>query len=182
MMKSNPPGAQEQSQTDDPTMRLLESILGSAGGADGTQTGAPPISPEDLSSMTGLPSFATKTFTDMFFGKPPPTPEAQRREAFWNVIHILFAFVAGFYMIFTVQSSARRWGKSPPPPATVQNPFVIFLMGELLVEGGKMVQMGTEQRRGFLAWFQILRDIWRDACVAVFILGAGQWFSGIEIV
>ncbi|KAL9113207.1 MAG: hypothetical protein Q9227_002542 [Pyrenula ochraceoflavens] len=182
MMRSNPAGEQDQAQSDDPTMRLLESFLGTPGATDATQPGAPPISPDDLSKMTGLPSFLTSTFTGMFFGRPPPTALARKQESIWKFLHILFAITAGLYMFFAVRDSVARWGKNPPPLATVQNPFLIFITGELVVEGGKMMQMGAGHGRGLLGWIQILRDVWRDACVAVFILGVGQWWYGLELV
>ncbi|KAL9617316.1 MAG: hypothetical protein Q9160_007896 [Pyrenula sp. 1 TL-2023] len=179
MLRAQPQEDQTQQQQNDPTMRLLQSILGNTEESDPSQGGAPSISPEDISEMTGIPSFMTKTFLGR---SAAPTPQEQKTRVVWNVVHVLYAMLAGLYMLYAFRSSVALYGRSPPPPATVRNPFLVFLTGELLVEGGKVVHVGKPSGKSFAEWFQMLKDFWRDACIVVFVLGLGKWLGALDVV
>lgn len=154
---SQQPG-QASSVPEDPMLRLMQSMLGGAGGGipgldpsafggmggasgPGTPGAGPGQQPEmempDLSSTlaqaTGLPPF----LTDMFFGTkpPPPTPAAAKRMQQLKLVHAVFALFVGIYLLLTYTRSVAMFGTNPPPPATARNPLLWFFTGEALIEG-----------------------------------------------
>ena len=169
-------GQQGQEGQEDPMMKLFNSIVGGAEGADPDNPTGLPFSPEDVSKATGLPSFVT----DMVFGKQeaPPTPAQEKTARVWKLIHVLFSVLAGIYLIFVLDSSTKTFGTTPPPPATIQNPFLVFIMGELLVQGSQMVIANKGKANTAKVWLQILKDVAGDGSIVVFMMGASSWYKG----
>lgn len=88
--------------------------------------------------------------------------------------------IVGVYTIFVTERSVRLFGKEPPAPATVRNPFLMFITGELVIQGSKAVRSGTAAKRGLELCLQVLRDLAADGCVVIFILGLGSWWQGFS--
>ncbi|KAN0070682.1 hypothetical protein V8E54_011551 [Elaphomyces granulatus] len=186
MLRAHPPEQQSQAQSqpnEDPTMKLLSAMLGGLPSSDsstaenvGGPGGLGGLSPSDLASAVGLPPFLTK----LLLGNGPATEEEKRQEWIWKLLHILFALVVGWYLILLLGSSVATYGSQPPPPPTVQNPLVIFITGELLLSGMKILL--SVGRNGQLAelsiWLQLLRNLSRDGSIALFMFGLGSWWRG----
>ena len=156
-------------------MKMLSSLLGGADAADPANPGGLPFSPDDISKATGLPPF----LTNMFVGQPnaPPTPAEEQTTRLWTLIHVFFSLLAGIYVVHVLSSSTKLFGSSPPPPATIKNPFLVFIMGELLVHTTQMILVDRAGPKGMWAWWQILKDIARDGSIVVFIMGAASWLA-----
>ncbi|KAK2768436.1 hypothetical protein FQN54_000291 [Arachnomyces sp. PD_36] len=189
-----PPNQSPQSAPEDPTAKLLSTLLGSGGmpmppeAAGGLPPGAapPPGGANqnplgDLSSATGLPPF----LTDMLMGQSsaPKTAAELRNERILKVLHVVFSLVVGVYLLSLIQSSVQAYGSSPPPPATAQNPFTVFVMGEAMLLGLDSVLGGKKTGgRGMLGRamgaVQVLRGLVRDGGIAVFVIGVGTWWMG----
>ena len=144
----------------------------------------------DLASATGLPPFVT----DMLFGggaqSAPKSPAELRNSRILTLLHFLFSALVGVYLLSLIRSSVSTYGDAGdgplPPPAMAQNPFTVFVMGELVLLGGeKVLGKGSASNGGgggilAGAWkgVQLLRRIARDGGVAVFVIGVGIWWSG----
>jgi len=161
---------------EDPTVKMLNSLLGGADRADPATPGGLPFSPEDISKATGLPPF----LTNMFWGQEnaTPTPAQEQAARMWTLIHVLFSLLAGIYVVHTLTSSTSLFGADPPPPATIRNPFLVFILGELLVQSTQMFLVDRAGPKGMWAWWQILKDIARDGSIVVFMMGATNWLKG----
>jgi len=146
------------------------------GGAGGFPGGLPGLSPHDISKATGLPSF----LTNMVMGgqKAPPTQAELQATRLWKILHVIFALIAGLYLVFTITRATETFGENPPRPATFQNPFVVFLTGELLVQGTRVGTSGYSGKSGLGLWIQILREFVGDGAIAVFMLGIASWWKG----
>lgn len=184
LLRSNPPEQHAQQKLDqDPTMKLLSAMLGGVPGAENTAPGsgmAPPsasdLQPGDLTSALGLPPLLSKMLLGGA-GSPPPTLAEKKRDAMWKLIHAAFALATGFYLLMLVGSSIATYGRNPPAPATAQNPFVIFMTGELLLSGAR-VFLGSGPGGSLRTTTQLVRSFIRDGSVAVFVLGVGAWWTG----
>lgn len=199
LLRSQQPPTNQSSQpaAEDPTAKLLSTLLSGGGageippevfGGGGGAAGAPPGANQnqnplgDLSSATGLPPF----LTDMLMGQSaaPKTASQLRNEQIIKFLHVLFSVVVGVYLLSLIRSSISLYGSSPPPPAMAQNPFTVFVMGELLLLGGSRVLGGASNggRGGKLAGamgaVQLLRGIVRDGGIAIFVIGVGTWWLG----
>jgi hypothetical protein len=183
LLRANPPEQQAQQQIDqDPMMKVLSSMLGGMPGAENTAPGAgmaPPnqgdLGMNDLTSALGIPPL----LSNMIFGsqQQQQTPEEKNKENILKVLHTLLALFIGGYLVTLVSSAVTTYGVNPPPPATAQNPFVIFMTVELLLIGARMVLGKTQQ--GTLAFgLQIFRTLVRDGSIAIFALGAASWWNG----
>ena len=161
---------------EDPMAKMLNSLLGGADGADPATPGGLPFSPEEISKATGLPPF----LTNMFFGQEnaTPTPAQEQTARMWTLVHVLFSLLAGIYVVHTLTSSTSLFGVDPPPPATIRNPFLVFIMGELLVQSTQMFLVDRAGPKGMWAWWQILKDVARDGSIVVFMMGATSWLKG----
>ena len=179
MLRAQEPQPGQDPQAEDPMMKMLNQMLGGADGSDPTNPGGLPFSPDDISKATGLPPF----LTNMFMGgqKAPPTPAQEQSARIWTIVHVIFSLLAGIYVVHTITSSTLLFGASPPAPATIQNPFLIFVMGELLVHGARTLLGGQGMPEGIGAWWLILKGISRDGSIVVFMMGAAAWWNGSRI-
>jgi hypothetical protein len=178
LLRAQDPQPRQERQIEDPMVKMLNSLLGGADGTDPAASGGLPFSPEDISKATGLPPFVT----NMFVGQDnaTPTPAQEQTARIWTVIHVLFSLVAGIYVVYALTSSTRLFGADPPPPATIKNPFLLFVMGELLVQSAQMFLADRPGRKGIWAWWQLLKDIGRDGSIVVFMMGATSWLQELS--
>jgi GET complex subunit GET2 len=188
MLRAHPPEPPPQAQSqpnEDPTMKLLGAMLGglppsiSSAAENLGGPGAPgDFSPSDLASSLGLSPFLTKLLLGN--GGQLDTEEEKRKESIWKLLHIFFALAVGVYLILILGSSVAIYGSQPPPPPTAQNPLVIFITGELLLSGVKILL--SVSRNGQLAdlsiWLQFFRNLSRDGSIALFMFGIGSWWRG----
>ncbi len=155
---------------------MLNQMLGGADGSDPANPGGLPFSPDDISKATGLPPF----LTNMFMGgqKAPPTPAQEQSARIWSIVHVIFSSLAGIYVVHATTSSTHLFGATPPSPPTLRNPFLIFIMGELMVRGAQTLIVDAGVPKGVGAWWQIVKDIARDGSIVVFMMGAAAWWNG----
>lgn len=163
---------------EDPMMKMMQAMLGNmSGDPNAPAPEGMPFSADDISKMTGIPSF----FTSMFLGgkqQAPPTPAEISRERTWKTLRTILSVLIGLYTVFTIDKSVETFGQNPPTPATAQNPFLIFLMGELLVNGARIVLSGRPaSQSGLKAWIQSGREVGRDGAILLFMLGAYSWWK-----
>jgi GET complex subunit GET2 len=176
-----PDQSAQQPGADDPMTQMLQSLMGNMSGDPGqggahNNPGGLPFSPDDLAQATGLPSWAT----GMMFGggKAPPTPAQQQSQRMWKTLHVVVAVLCGVYMLFAVNRSTRTFGSDPPAPPTFQNPFMVFIMAQLLLQGTRILSAGQAEKKGIGLWFQMLKQLARDGAVVVFMLGCASWWKG----
>ena len=166
----------QQNEHEDPMIKMMNQLMGGmqGNGADSNQL---PISPGDLSKATGLPTFVS----DMLLGKQgaPPTEAQLKLAKIWKMVHTIFAIVASIYTIFILDRSVSLFGKQPPAPATVRNPFLVFIMGELVIQGSKAVNLGSTGKQGLGLALQILKDFGADGCLVIFTMGVWSWWQGL---
>ena len=170
--QSGQPG--QQGAAEDPMMKMLQQMMGGAGD-DANDEGGLPFSSEELSKVTGVPSF----LTDMLMGKQkaPPTIVEMKSARIWKIIHTTFALIASIYTVYVLRRSVGFFGAKPPAPPTVQNPFLLFIMGESIIQGTKLTTAGAAAKRGLSLGLQILRDLAADGCLVVFVMGIWQWWN-----
>ncbi|CRG92226.1 hypothetical protein PISL3812_09282 [Talaromyces islandicus] len=184
LLRSNPSEQQNQQQIDeDPMLKLLSSLMGGMPGAENTAPGSdftppPPgnnLKPDDLAGALGIPPFLLKFL--LGGGSTPASPAQKKQELIWKLLHTVFALLVGVYLVFLVGSSIATYGDNPPPPAAAQNPFVVFMTGELLLNGMGLL-LGTSQQGTFALGKQLFSSLVRDGSIAIFILGVGSWWNG----
>lgn len=171
-------GLGQGAESEDPMMKMLASMLGGINDDPNAPQGdIPSLNPDDIAKATGLPSFVT----NMMMGKqePPASPAALKEARLWKVLHVVFAFIAGIYMLMTVDKSTSTFGENPPAPATVQNPFVVFVTLELLLRGLKPFVSSNPPKKGPMVWLQTAKEIGRDGAIMVFMMGAYKWWLGL---
>ena len=169
-------------------MKVLRTMLSSVENQDGSGGGAGEegggtdsssnvlgLPPDDVANILGLrPFFANMLKTAL----QPESAEAKRLAWIWTIVHAIFAVSVGLYLLFAFRSSVATYGSSPPPPATAQNPFVVFVTGELLLLTSRAI--GNSRRGGGLVTFglatQLFGDVIRDGRIALFLLGLGSWW------
>ncbi|RHZ60011.1 uncharacterized protein CDV56_107924 [Aspergillus thermomutatus] len=180
LLRQNAPPVTQQGPDEDPTMQLLNSLM--AGGMPGLDQGTgdagagagPGVSQAELASALGLPPFvssmlgaATRTKTD----------EEKREIRMWKVLHVLFSVVIGVYFLVIISASVATYGSQPPPPATARNPFVLFMTGEMVLSGARIMLRSTGGAlAGPAMWIQLLRDVIRDGSIVLFLLGMSAWW------
>lgn len=170
----NQPGSSEE---EDPMMKMLSSMMsGLNGNADPNNPGGLPFNPEELSKATGMPSY----LTNMLMGnqKAPPTPAEIQSTRFWRVLHVIFALVSGLYHVMMFSWAEDSFGGGPPAPATFQNPFVVFALGEILLQSARVLLSGPSGKRGPGLYLQMAKEFAGDGAVIVFILGLVTWLKG----
>lgn len=183
MLRQGAPEAGQGQQPDnmeDPSTKLLSSLLGGMPGdpnapSPGTPGAAPgqtpDFSPADLAGALGLPPF----LANMLGGaSQQPTEGEQKATRVWRNLHVLFALGVAIYLLFVIGASVAMFGSPPPKPATAQNPFLIFVTGELLLTGGRALLGGKQG--GLRMAVQLGRDIMRDGSLVLFALGLGAWY------
>lgn len=161
-------------------MKLLSSLLGGMPGdpnapspsAPGDMAEqAPGFSPADLAGALGLPP----SLANMLAGaSQQPTEGEQNAIRVWRTLHVVFALGVAIYLLFVIGASVAMFGSPPPKPATAQNPFLIFVTGELLLTGGRILLGGKQG--GLRMAVQLGRDIVRDGSLVLFALGLGAWY------
>jgi len=174
-----PDGTGNQSQQEeDPLMKMMQAMMGNMGGDPNNPNNSAGdfglgagLSAEDLSKATGLPPFIANK---LFGGGPkaPPGKAEIQATRFWKVVHVIFAVLAGLYLVSSIRKSTQWFGENPPAPATFQNPFIMFATGELLLQTTKVASKAHSGRSGTGLWIQIIRDVLGDGAILVFLLGA----------
>ena len=174
---------------DDPMMKMMQAMMAGMGGM-GSGTDQDPTNPnsapqngfpfnaEDISKMTGIPSFLTGLFLP---GPPPPppTPEQIKSQQTWKILRSLLSILVALYTVFTVDKSITTFGQNPSAPATAQNPFLIFVMSELLLSGAKTLIAGqTVDSPSLKGWIQSGKEIVHDGAIVIFALGCYCWWTG----
>ncbi|KAL1856596.1 hypothetical protein Plec18170_003565 [Paecilomyces lecythidis] len=178
LLRAHPPNQPTPPVEEDPTMKLLSSLMGGLPTEDGAPGAPPDLSPADLSSALGVPPFLSK-FLLGGAGAQTQTPAEQRWQWIMKVLHAVFAFALGAYLLLVIGSSVETYGSRPPPPATAQNPFVLFMTGELVLSGTRLLVRKSDGPLGGLGvGLDLLRDAVRDGSVALFVLGIGSWWYG----
>ncbi|KAJ9324321.1 hypothetical protein DTO027B5_4172 [Paecilomyces variotii] len=182
LLRAHPPNQPQPPAEEDPTMKLLSSLMGGlpmGDAASGAGAGATPdLSPADLSSALGVPPFLSKLLLGGG-GSQVQTPAEQRWQWILKVLHAVFSFALGVYLLLVIGSSVETYGSRPPPPATAQSPFVIFMTGELLLNGTRLLVRKREGPLGGLGvGLEVVRAVVRDGSVALFVLGMGSWWYG----
>jgi hypothetical protein len=132
----------------------------------------PGFSPADIASALGVPPY----LANMLGGKQPPTEQEQKRQQVFKALHVLFAVVVSVYLLFVIGTSVATFGFPPPKPATAQNPWTVFVTGELLLSGGRVLLAGKQGGLGMAV--QLVRDVIRDGSLVLFVLGMGAWYHG----
>jgi len=173
-------GQQPDDMAEDPTMKLLQSLMGSmpgdqnapVPGGPGDAPEQPPsgFSPADIAGALGVPPF----LANMLGGGQQPTEAEQKAVRIWKTLHVLFALGVAFYLLYIISMSVAMFGSAPPKPATAQNPFLIFVTGEMLLAGGRVLLGGKQGGLGMV--FSLFRDFVRDGSLVVFALGLGAWY------
>lgn len=162
---------------EDPMMKILSSLAGGANNTDPNNPAGLPFSPEDIQNMTGMPSW-TASLLMGGKGQVPPTEEERKTATMWKIVHLVFSVLAGIYLLYVVGDATMRFGKDPPPPATVKNPFLIFVLGEGLIHGSRILMKDPASTKRGNGWYQILKDVGRDGSIVLFMLGAANWWNG----
>ena len=162
-----------QEQAEDPMAKMLQQLLGGMDPNDPNAAEMPKLSPDDISKATGIPSW----ITNMVLGKPPETEQRKKQAFMWKIIHLVFAVLIGIYTVWTVTTSMATFGANPPTPPTLRNPFLIFTVGELLVETTRLTLRGMGSPKGIGAWYQIVKDVGRDGSIVIFLLGVSMWWN-----
>ncbi|KAF7592861.1 hypothetical protein BBP40_012340 [Aspergillus hancockii] len=171
-----PSPSQQGPEEDDPTLKLLNSMMAGMNGGDqgpGGPAGGP--SQAELASALGLPPFVSDL---LGAATRQQTDEEKEEVRTWKLLHVLFSIAVGIYLLVLVGTSVSTYGSQPPPPATVRNPFLYFTTGEVVLTGARiMARTRNGQSAGFMLWFELFRDVIRDGSLVVFLLGMGAWWS-----
>ncbi|KAJ5089625.1 hypothetical protein N7532_008309 [Penicillium argentinense] len=169
---------------EDPTMKLLSSLLGNmqgdpnaSPGAPGAPPGAVPeqqsgLSPGVIASMLGAPPFLANM---LGAATQKPTEQEKKTIRVWKGLHIVFAIGIAVYLLFVIGASVATFGSPPPKPATAQNPFLIFVTGEVLLTSGRVLIGGKPGGIGMV--MQLFKDVVRDGSLVLFALGLGAWYT-----
>ncbi|KAB8074116.1 hypothetical protein BDV29DRAFT_174228 [Aspergillus leporis] len=171
-----PPSSQQGVEEDDPTLKLLNSMMAGMNGGDqgpGGPAGGP--SQAELASALGLPPFVS----DLLGAATRQQTDDEKKEIrVWKLLHVLFAVAVGIYLLVLVGTSVSTYGSQPPPPATARNPFLYFTTGELVLTGARiMARSRNGQAAGLMLWLELFRDVIRDGSLVVFLLGMGAWWN-----
>lgn len=174
-----PEGAQEQqvNDTEDPAAKFLSSLLDGVPGdpnvPPGAAPAAPPVAPSKLASIAtslGVPPFLANLLGGAF-SEPQEDPKSVR---LWKTLHVVFALGLAIYVVFLVGTSVSLFGFPPPKPATAQNPFAIFLTGELLLISGRVLLGGP---LGLRSGLNLIRGAIGDGMLVIFVLGLATWYT-----
>ncbi|EER23568.1 hypothetical protein CPC735_049380 [Coccidioides posadasii C735 delta SOWgp] len=178
----------DQPQEPDPTAKLLSTLMGldSASPDAVAGNGASGLAPADLLSRNLTSSFSLPPSIANFFTQQlqPESPDSQQRNRLWRILHTIVAFTCGIWLILMLRTASMTYGENPPPPATVQSPFVHFVTAELVLGSARLLtSMRNGQLRTVRPWMQILSDIARDGKIILFLLGiAGMWMRTSDML
>ncbi len=204
LLHSGPPGEQQQQipfapqhggpgGEADPMMRMLQQMLGGAGGAPGEGGGDGGLPPA-LAAMLGAQGGGGQGQGQEMSG------EQKKGRDLWKIIHAAMALTLGIYMVWTTPfsgSQIARVGVVKGEEA-VQNFFWVFATAELLLqstrwflEGGKIAPVGIpgmvlgmlpEPFKTYASlavrYSGIFTQLIADAVTVVFVLGIVAWGRG----
>ncbi|KAJ5526224.1 hypothetical protein N7494_012874 [Penicillium frequentans] len=194
MLRQAAPAVEQNQDADaddmeDPTLKLLNSLMNGmpmpgmpgdpnapppapgSGGMPAQGAGGPGLSTAALlASSLGVPPF----LANLIGGALQTTEEDPKSVRTWKTLHIAFALGVAFYLLFIIASSIAVFGSPPPKPATIQNPFMIFITGELLLCSGRVLIGG---QKGVRSAMKIGKDVIRDGSLVIFALGLGSWYT-----
>lgn len=176
---------QQGDDMEDPTIKLLNSLLGAmpgdpngpppgAGAPPGAMPGQeqPGLNPGAIASALGLPPFLASM---LGAATQQPTEREQKATRLWKGLHIVFAIGVAVYLLFIIGASVATFGSPPPKPATAQNPFLIFVTGEVLLTSGRALTSAKQGGIGMV--IQLFKDVVRDGSLVLFALGMGAWYT-----
>ncbi|EHA20747.1 hypothetical protein ASPNIDRAFT_45391 [Aspergillus niger ATCC 1015] len=165
------PGGPGGGEADDPTLKLLSSLM--AGDTSALGEGSLPggQSPADLLTGLGVPPFVASMLGEATRKK---SDEEKREILVWKVLHVVFSVLIGVYLLVLIGSSVATFGSQPPPPATARNPFLFFTTGEVVLTGARV--MMKRGGGGLGLWVQLVRDIARDGSIVLFLFGMANWW------
>jgi GET complex subunit GET2 len=180
---------------EDPMIKLMESFMGpiSQMGGDPNDPDASTslqLDPAAITNATGLPPFLVNQFLG---GKPPPQSHEQAKKALrWKIVHIVFSFLVGFYVLLSIMKATDIFGSSEevglpdqplPAPATARNPWWIFLAGEVMLQSAR--RLGGETVSGGYGSFKdiwgVVKDLARDGSIVVFVMGIASLFGVLQV-
>ncbi|RAL17547.1 uncharacterized protein BO97DRAFT_439428 [Aspergillus homomorphus CBS 101889] len=175
----------------DPTLKILNSLMSSSAGGGGSGNPLENInladlglgdgkeSSTDLLTNLGLPPFLANLIGDAMRQKT----DAEKREIMvWKIVHLVFAIVAGMYLLFVLGSSVSVYGRAPPAPATARDPFTVFMTGEVVLSGARALLRSRGKGFGLGLGVQLVRDVIRDGSLMVFLFGMATWWLGDRLV
>ncbi|PWY87624.1 hypothetical protein BO70DRAFT_378222 [Aspergillus heteromorphus CBS 117.55] len=189
---------QAQGQDEDPTLKLLQSLLSSAGAdlpagfnldpnnptqfpgsgsGSGPDAGAGFNPTASLLSSLGVPPFLASLITS---ATSAPSESEKKHTVLWKNIHVLFSVIIGVYLLVLMGAAVSTYGAQPPPPATARNPFVLFVTGEAVLSAMRILGLGGSG--GVRGWMQVGKDVVRDGSLVVFLFGVASWWSREWIV
>ncbi|KAJ5225642.1 hypothetical protein N7468_006867 [Penicillium chermesinum] len=167
-------GQQGENETEDPTAKLLSSLLEGVPGNPNSPPGAEPAVPSSklasIATSLGVPPFLAKWVGDAF-SEPQEDPKSVR---LWKGIHLVFALGMAIYVVWLVRTSVALFGFPRPKPATAQNPYIIFQTGEFILFTTKLLLGGPF---GIRSAFSSFRGVIGDAMIVLFVLGAATWWT-----
>ena len=175
-------------------IKLMESFMGpmsQMGGDPNDPDANTPfkLDPNAITNATGLPPFLVNQFLG---GKAAPQTPSQAKQALrWKIVHIIFSFFIGFYVLLSITKAIDLFGSSAevglpdqslPAPATARNPWWIFLAGEVMLQGARRMSGETVAGGygGFKDILQVLKDISRDGSIVVFFMGIASVFGVLQ--
>lgn len=148
------------------------------------------LDPNAIASATGLPPFLVNQFLG---GRAAPQTPAQAKQAVrWKIVHLIFSFFMGFYVLLSITKAVELFGsgaevglpdQSLPAPATARNPWWIFLAGEVMLQGARRMggETGAGGSGGFKDILQVLKDISRDGSIVIFVMGVASLFGLLQV-
>ena len=187
-------GQQHQGE-DDPTMKMLQQLMGGIPGADGQGGEEGRGLPPGLAAMLGDGGMGTA-------GMGGGTKQEDTYGYLWRIVHAVFALVLGVYVIATSHAfngDVSRGGIVGAGHEGGANAFWLFATAELVLQSSRFFlekrtgnQLGgwigivgnmlPEPWRGYVRLAARYSGIWstvvEDAMVIVFILGCTAWWKG----
>ena len=174
-------------------MRMLQQMLGGAGGAPGQGGGDGGLPPALAAILGAQGEGAQGQEQDM-------GPQEKKGRDFWKIIHGVMAFALGIYIVWTTPFSGSQLARTGAVEGeeAVQNFFWVFSTAELLLqstrwvlEGEKTVPTGMvgmvlgmlpEPLKSYASlavrYTGIFTQLIADAVTVVFVLGVVAWWRG----
>ncbi|KAJ5388021.1 hypothetical protein N7509_010562 [Penicillium cosmopolitanum] len=162
---------QQGDDMEDPTIKLLNSLLGAMPG----DPNGPPPGCWCSSWRHAWPRTTRPQPSMLGAATQQPTEREQKATRLWKGLHIVFAIGVAVYLLFIIGASVATFGSPPPKPATAQNPFLIFVTGEVLLTSGRALTSAKQGGIGMV--IQLFKDVVRDGSLVLFALGMGAWYT-----